>query len=119
MKAHSRRMPQNRNYISTEILSLISAFAILALAGFVTLRADEYRRDTGASLRHTITVENALHRLYGTIRGIESDERGYLITHDARYLEFNKDAIDQIVKDLNIVSALISADKAQIGRAHV
>ena len=106
-------MPQNRNYISTEILSLISAFAILALAGFVTLRADEYRRDTGASLRHTITVENALHRLYGTIRGIESDERGYLITHDARYLEFNKDAIDQIVKDLNIVSALISADKAQ------
>ncbi len=109
-------MPQNRNYLSTEILSLISAFAILALAGFVTLRADEYRRDTGASLRHTITVENALHRLYGAIRGIESDERGYLITHDARYLEFNKDAIDQIVKDLNIVSALISADKAQSAR---
>lgn len=109
-------MSQNRNYLSTEILSLISAFAILALAGFVTLRADEYRRDTGASLRHTITVENALHRLYGAIRGIESDERGYLITHDARYLEFNKDAIDQIVKDLNIVSALISADKAQSAR---
>jgi hypothetical protein len=42
-------MSQNRNYLSTEILSLISAFAILALAGFVTLRADEYRRDTGAS----------------------------------------------------------------------
>lgn len=109
-------MSQNRNYLSTEILSLISAFAILALAGFVTLRADEYRRDTGASLRHTITVENALHRLYGAIRGIESDERGYLITHDIRYLEFNKDAIDQIVKDLNIVSALISADKAQSAR---
>ncbi len=109
-------MSQNRNYLSTEILSLISAFAILALAGFVTLRADEYRRDTGASLRHTITVENALHRLYGAIRGIENDERGYLITHDIRYLEFNKDAIDQIVKDLNIVSALISADKAQSAR---
>ena len=69
-------MSQNRNYLSTEILSLISAFAILALAGFVTLRADEYRRDTGASLRHTITVENALHRLYGAIRGSKATNVG-------------------------------------------
>ena len=100
-------------FISTELLSLISAFALLTLAGFVTLRADEFRRDTGASLRHTIMVESSLHRLYGAIRTIESDERGFLITRDTSYLHKNKDAIDLIVKDLNIVSALVSADSEQ------
>jgi len=41
-------------------------------------------------------------------RGIESDERGYLITHDARYLEnSDQDAIDQIVKRSEYSSLLL------------
>ena len=59
-------MPAARQSLSTEILSLISAFAILALAGFVTYRADEHRRQSAASLRHTLQVESALQRFYGS-----------------------------------------------------
>ncbi len=100
-------MPAARQSLSTEILSLISAFAILALAGFVTYRADEHRRQSAASLRHTLQVESALQRFYGSLRRVESEERGYLLTRDPHYLDPDADVSARINESFDTVAKLV------------
>ena len=109
-------MAQSKNAFSTEVLSLASAFAILALAGFVTMRADEHRRQSAASLRHTLTVESALHRFSGALRRAESEERGYLLTRDPRYFDAGEDSISRINKEFDSLSKLVAANPAQNAR---
>lgn len=109
-------MPAARQSLSTEILSLISAFAILALAGFVTYRADEHRRQSAASLRHTLQVESALQRFYGSLRRVESEERGYLITRDSHYLTPDADASVRINEAFDTVAKLVENSPEQSAR---
>jgi signal transduction histidine kinase len=109
-------MPASRQSLSTEILSLLSAFAILALAGFVTYRADEHRRQSASSLRHTLEVESALQRFYGALRRVESEERGYLLTRDQQYLNPDADVSARINEALDTVARLVDASPAQSAR---
>ena len=110
------KMPASRQSLSTEILSLISAFAILALAGFVTWRADEHRRQSASSLRHTLEVESALQRFYGALRRVESEERGYLLTRDPQYLTPDADVSVRINETLDTVARLVEASPEQSAR---
>lgn len=109
-------MAQPKNVFSTEVLSLTSAFAILALAGFVTMRADEHRRQSAASLRHTLMVESALQRFSGALRRAESEERGYLLTRDPHYFDAGEDSISRINKEFDSLSKLVAANPAQNAR---
>ncbi len=109
-------MPAARQSLSTEILSLISAFAILALAGFVTYRADEHRRQSAASLRHTLQVESALQRFNGSLRRVESEERGYLLTRDPHYLDPNADVAARINESFDTVAKLVENTPEQSAR---
>jgi signal transduction histidine kinase len=106
-------MSQPKNAFSTEVLSLASAFAILALAGFVTMRADEHRRQSAASLRHTLMVESALQRFSGALRRAESEERGYLLTRDPHYFDAGEDSISRINKEFDTLSKLVAGNPAQ------
>jgi len=109
-------MPASRKLLSTEILSLVSAFAILTLAGFVTYRADEHRRQSASSLRHTLEVESALQRFYGSLRRVESEERGYLLTRDPQYLNPDTDVSARIYEALDSIARLVDASPEQSAR---
>ncbi|MGJ0505826.1 MAG: CHASE3 domain-containing protein [Methylocystis sp.] len=108
-------MTAPRQFLSFETVSLIVAFAILATAGVVTARTENYRREVGAMLRHTLEVEKTLYRLDGAIRREESEERGYLITHDAGYLSRTNwpSAVDDSVAELE---KLVSDNSDQLAR---
>ncbi len=109
-------MAVTHKYLSVETASLVVAFAILASAGYVTIRTEESRRESGASLRHTLQVETALHRLYGEIRAAESDERGYLITRDPSFADASVGIDARFENQLNDLGALIADNPEQVQR---
>ncbi|WP_036287169.1 CHASE3 domain-containing protein [Methylocystis sp. ATCC 49242] len=105
-----------KKFLSLEMVSLIMAFAILALAGLVTIRTDEYRRNAGALVRHTLFVESALQRLYATILREESDERGYLLTRDKKFINSNGDISGVAEQELTGLAHLVSDNPEQVKR---
>jgi signal transduction histidine kinase/ActR/RegA family two-component response regulator len=108
-------MATPRQFLSFETVSLIVAFAILASAGMVTVRTEDYRREAGALLRHTLNVENTLLRLDGAIRRAESEERGYLITRDRAYLG-QKDGLSHVPAQVTELAELVSDNPEQVAR---
>ncbi|MCC3244075.1 CHASE3 domain-containing protein [Methylocystis sp. WRRC1] len=105
-----------KKFLSLEMVSLIMAFAILAMAGLVTIRTDEYRRNAGALVRHTLFVESALQRLYATILREESDERGYLLTRDEKFINANGDISRVAEQELTGLAHLVSDNPEQVRR---
>lgn len=80
------------------------------------MRADEHRRQSAASLRHTLTVESALQRFSGALRRAESEERGYLLTRDPRYFDAGEDLISRINKEFDGLLKLVAGNPAQNAR---
>jgi signal transduction histidine kinase/CheY-like chemotaxis protein len=109
-------MAAMRKFLSFEAASLIVAFAILASAGLVTIRTEEHRRANGAIVRHTLEVENALHRLNGEVRRAESEERGYIVTRDPSYLTASADLIARIDKLTAEIDARVIDNPEQMAR---
>jgi signal transduction histidine kinase/ActR/RegA family two-component response regulator len=108
-------MTTPRQFLSFETVSLLVAFAILASAGMVTVRTEAYRRDAGALLRHTLSVENTLLRLDGAIRRAESEERGYLITRDPAYAS-QKGEFSNLGADMTELADVVSDNPEQAAR---
>ncbi|WP_424362494.1 CHASE3 domain-containing protein [Methylocystis parvus] len=106
-------MAASRKYLSFETVSLIVAFAILASAGVVTIRTEEHRRNSGSLVRHTLQVESALHKLNSEVRRAESEERGYVITHDPKYFTPKSDFAARIEWALTDIGALVSDNPEQ------
>ncbi len=115
--ASSFRMSLGKKYESLGVIALIMAFAILASAGFVTIRAEQYRRDAGASLRHTLMVESALHRLDGAVRRVESDERGSIIAREQHNFGASSELSRRIGRDMSNIATLISDNPQQVARS--
>jgi len=109
-------MPATRKFLSFETVSLIVAFAILASAGLVTLRSEEHRRESGSLLRHTLEVENALHRLNSELRRAESEERGYVITRETNYFTPSVDLAARVEAQLTEIAALVDDNPEQSER---
>lgn len=109
-------MAASRRFLSFETVSLIVAFAILVSAGVVTIRTEQYRRESNAWVRHTVEVESALHRLDADIRRSESDERGYIITRDPRYFKSPNDLSERLKSELAALGALLSDNSEESER---
>jgi signal transduction histidine kinase/ActR/RegA family two-component response regulator len=109
-------MAETRKFLSVETVSLIVAFAILASAGLVTILTEQDRRESGAWVRHTVDVESALYRLDGAVRRAESDERGYIITHDPAYFDPKDGLSARLEQDLTALAALVADNTEQTER---
>ncbi|AZG76422.1 CHASE3 domain-containing protein [Methylocystis rosea] len=80
-------MSPTRKFVASGLFGIALGFAVLALAGYVAVRAESQRRAAGAWLRHTIQVQSDLYQLYGLLQAAESGQRGFIITQDERYLD--------------------------------
>jgi signal transduction histidine kinase/CheY-like chemotaxis protein len=109
-------MVATRKFLSATTVSLLVAFAIVASAGVITVRTEHYRRESGALVRHTLQVETALRRLYGAVTRTESDERGFLITHDSRYVDAKDEPSDRLRRQVMELAGLVSDNPAQSRR---
>ncbi len=85
-------MSPTRKFVASGLFGIALGFAVLALAGFVAVRAESQRRAAGAWLRHTIQVQSDLYQLYGLLQAAESGQRGFIITQDERYLDASFEA---------------------------
>jgi signal transduction histidine kinase len=85
-------MSPTRKFVASGLFGIALGFAVLALAGFVAVRAESQRRAAGAWLRHTIQVQSDLYQLYGLLQAAESGQRGFIITQDERYLDASSEA---------------------------
>lgn len=109
-------MAEPRKFLPFETVTLLAAFAILALAGVVAMRTEEHRRESGALVRHTLHVESALHQLYGAISRAESDVRLNIITRDSNPSEPRDDLADRLDSDLSKIGALVADNPEQSER---
>lgn len=108
-------MAATKKFLAFETISLIVAFAILAFAGLVTIRTEQYRRESGALLRQTLKVESALLRLHGELRRAESEERGYLITQQPNAAAA-ADFPARVERELSDLGALVADNSTQTQR---
>ena len=88
-------------------IGLILGFAILLLAGAITVRTEAARRTNGESVRHTLHVLNEVHKLFSLVEGAESGERGYLITGNQSYLAPYEEARRNVSASIDDLADLI------------
>jgi CHASE3 domain sensor protein len=68
-------------------LSLLFALATVGAAVIASIYAESRKRDAAVSVHHAISVESTLHQFATMLQRIQSGERGYLLTHEKKYLE--------------------------------
>ncbi len=107
-------MTPSRKFLASGMLGIVLGFAILALAGFVAVRAESDRRLAGAWLRHTIKVQSDLNRLYGLLQSAESGQRGFIITQDERYLTPCTEATRQLPSVLDTLAERVRDNPSQL-----
>jgi signal transduction histidine kinase len=61
-------------------------------------------------------VESALQRFYGSLRRVESEERGYLLTRDPHYFDPNADVAARINESFDTVAKLVENTPEQSAR---
>jgi signal transduction histidine kinase/ActR/RegA family two-component response regulator len=94
-------------------IGLVLGFAILLLAGAIAIRSETSRRSSGESIRHTLRVQNELHRLFTLVEGAESGERGFLITGDEGYLAAYEEAQRNLQASLDGLGRLVADNPEQ------
>jgi signal transduction histidine kinase len=107
-------MSPSRKFVASGLTGIALGFAILALAGYVAVRAELQRRTAGAWLRHTIQVQSDLYQFYGLLQGAESGQRGFIITRDERYLEPCLEAAGKLPAILDEISERVRDDPKQL-----
>lgn len=94
-------------------LQIRAGFVLLlvacALATFATISSE--RADSWVA--HTLHVRETLVQLYSDVRDAETGQRGFLLTHDARYLEPYSRAQSNLAATESLLSSLISDNAAQ------
>lgn len=79
------------------------------LATFATVSSE--RADSWVA--HTLHVRETLVQLYSDVRDAETGQRGFLLTHDARYLTPYSRARSNVATTESLLSSLISDNAAQ------
>ena len=63
------------------------ALLVIVAMGWGSARAVDALQDTAGWVRHTQMVIDAIHALMSDVRDAETGQRGYLLTHEDKYLE--------------------------------
>ncbi len=107
-------MSPSRNFVASGLFGIALGFAVLALASYVAVHAEFQRRAAGAWLRHTIQVQSDLYQLYGLVQAAESNQRGFIITQDDRYLEACSEAAATIPAIIDGLSERVKDNPKQL-----
>ncbi len=107
-------MSPSRKFVASGLFGIVLGFAVLALASYVAVHAEFQRREAGAWLRHTIRVQSDLYQLFGLLQGAESNQRGYMITQDERYLQACADASRKLPDMLDRISESVRDNPEQL-----
>jgi signal transduction histidine kinase/ActR/RegA family two-component response regulator len=97
---------QGELHIGAGFVLLLLACALTAFATFSSERADSW-------VAHTLRVRETLGQLYSDVRDAETGQRGFLLTHDVRYLEPYSRARSNIAATQSLLSSLIADNAAQ------
>jgi signal transduction histidine kinase len=103
-----------RKFVASGLLGVALGFAVLALASYIAVHAEFQRRAAGACLRHTIQVQSDLYQLYGLVQAAESNQRGFIITQDDRYLEACSEAAAKIPAVIDGLSERVKDNPKQL-----
>ncbi|MGK4567874.1 ATP-binding protein [Flavobacterium sp. 3HN19-14] len=82
-------------HIRTKIIFVFAMALLLSLSVFSYVRIDALLKAT-QWVNHTNVVKLKLENLFSTVKGIESAQRGFIITRDDYYAKEFDDAIDQL-----------------------
>jgi len=107
-------MSPSRNFVASGLFGIALGFAVLALASYVAVHAEFQRREAGAWLRHTIRVQSDLYQLYGLVQAAESNQRGFVITQDDRYLDACREATAKITAVIDGLSERVKDNPKQL-----
>ncbi|KAF0211160.1 MAG: Multi-sensor hybrid histidine kinase [Methylocystaceae bacterium] len=107
-------MSPTRKFVASGLFGIALGFAVLALAGFVAVRAESQRRAAGAWLRHTIQVQSDLYQLFGLLQAAESGQRGFIITQDERYLDASSEATRKLPAVVDRLSERVRDNPKQL-----
>ena len=107
-------MSPSRNFVASGLFGIALGFAVLALASYVAVHAEFQRRTAGAWLRHTIQMQSDLYQLYGLVQAAESNQRGFIITQDGRYLDACSEAAAKIPAVIDGLSERVKDNPKQL-----
>jgi PAS domain S-box-containing protein len=88
---------------------LISS-AVLIGAGVVAHRSIDQLSATSEAVLRAKEIELDYERLLSTVRDAETGQRGYLLTHDERYLRPYREALRELQQRVDSVTAHVTAD---------
>jgi len=112
-KLNAALLPASRTTFFGGTIGLFLGFAILLLAGAIAIRTETSRRNSSELIRHTLLVQNGLHRLFALVEGAESGERGFLITNNEQYLAPYGDAVRDLKTTIDDLSTLVADNPEQ------
>ena len=92
------------------------ALTILIIIGSVSYRSMATLLETANSVTHTHEVLTKLESVISLLKDVETGQRGYLITGDARYLEPYDAAISEVKRVYEEVKGLTKDNPGQQGR---
>ena len=92
------------------------ALTILIIIGSVSYRSMATLLETANSVTHTHEVLTKLESVISLLKDVETGQRGYLITGDARYLEPYDAAISKVKRVYEEVKGLTKDNPGQQGR---
>jgi len=95
---------------------LIAAFALVAIAGFAAVYMAFRSADAEQLVNHSYMVRQATLRLLSNMQDVETGQRGYLLTHDASYLEPFNAGDKAAPATLDALKQLTAGDPGQAAR---
>ena len=84
----------------------ISAIACVLTLSFVFYIKINALIESGQSVNHTTQVTLELEKVIGNLKDAESGHRGYLLTHDNKFIETFKNGLDEYPKNIKAVQQL-------------
>ena len=92
---------------------LASAFAVLVLTVLVSMALLDHAQRERERLVQTIDTQNQLHELLAFMRGMESGQRGYLLTGDARFLEIYNQTRTDVLSRVAMLEQAVDGEASQ------
>ncbi len=95
---------------------LVAAFALVAIAGLAAVYMAFRSADADALVNHSYMVRQATLRLLSNLQDVETGQRGFLLTHDASYLEPFEEGNKAAPETLTLLRQLTADDHDQAAR---
>jgi signal transduction histidine kinase len=92
------------------------AVVAIVLVSLATALGARERARAGESVAHSFQVIQSISTVLSTLRDAETGQRGYLLTHDARYLEPFTAGEARVDGEVQALQALVSDDPKQSAR---